>query len=196
MAATKNTQEQQRSYAIGQVVFVLSENAQKIVPVRIVEEITIKKLDGNHTTFKVAVGPKGKEKVVESARLNGELYTTLDEIKEVLKKRLSAFLNQIITDAEDRTLKWYGQQQNKEISAEPTDDSKIDPENLLDSFDDSNKQKSPLSKKQLTQEELRKELRRNLSEPDELLDTGEDRGMVELPDGTVVKARLKFNENG
>lgn len=47
---------------IGQIIYVLSNKAQRIIPAIVVEEMTVKKLEGNEVSWKVSVGPTGKEK--------------------------------------------------------------------------------------------------------------------------------------
>ena len=194
------------SLSIGQVIFVLSENAQKIVPVVVVEEVTVKKLDGNVTTWKVSVGPQGKAKIVDSSRLNGEIYVSLDEVREVMKKRLSTFLDQLITDASERTEKWYGKQLLGQIATVtiPSDESKVDPGSLLDSIEGitttiqqpfqtnytSAPQQLPGSS---ASDSVRAELRRiSSAEPMPTVDEdGTPVEMIELPGGAMVKARIR-----
>ena len=52
------------SLSIGQIIYVLSNKTQKIIPAIVVEEMTVKKIDGNETSWKVSVGPQGKEKII------------------------------------------------------------------------------------------------------------------------------------
>lgn len=197
-----NVTSKQRSFAIGQTIFVLSDSAQKIVPAVVVEEITIKKLDGNQTSWKISVGPKNKEKVVDSSRLNGEIYENLDDIREVLKKRLSGFLDQLIDDACTRALKWYGKKvetksaMNSNLYNISEDEEKIDPENLMESFvaaeENNNAVQTPGNLN--SKESVREELKRRLSADDtEENNTLENTDMIELPDGTY--ARVKINTN-
>lgn len=102
--------KKQQSLNIGQVVYVLPDKAEAIVPAIVVEEMVIKKLDGETVSWKVAVGPPEKKKIVASHELSGEVYTSLDEIKDVMTKRLSEFVSNLIKQAENRTEQWYGKQ--------------------------------------------------------------------------------------
>lgn len=134
------TDEANKSLSIGQVIYVLSNKTQKILPAVVVEEVIVKKLDGNHVSWKVSVGPAGKEKVIDSNRLNGDIYISLDDIREVLHKRLAAFLDDLIGEADKRVEAWYGKQTIKSLgsltnSEDPNE--KIDPEGLMASIESS-----------------------------------------------------------
>jgi len=126
----------QRTFEIGQIVYVLSDKAEAIVPAIVVEELVHKKLDGNSISWKVAVGPPSKKKIVASDDLSGEIYTSLDEIQKVMLKRLSSFVTDLVGKAHKRTESWYGKQVSKP-KTEKTEvpGGKIDPAMLLDTID-------------------------------------------------------------
>lgn len=129
-----DTKKPQQNFQIGQIVYVLSDKAEAIVPAIVVEELVHKKLDGNSISWKVAVGPPAKKKIVASDELSGEIYTSLDEIQKVMVKRLMTFVDDLIGKAHKRTESWYG----KITKPAPTSngkDGKIDPADLLDTID-------------------------------------------------------------
>lgn len=126
--------KQQQSFKIGQVVYVLSDKAEAIVPAIVVEEMVVKKLDGSSVSWKVAVGPPDKKKIVASHELTGDVYTSLDEIREVMTKRLETFVNNLLDVARQRTETWYGKQVPSQEQVETTN-GKIDPASLIDSIE-------------------------------------------------------------
>lgn len=126
-----------KNISIGQVVYVLSKKTQTIVPAMVIEETTVNTLEGKKVTWKVAVGPEGaKRKIVDSADLNGEVFSSLEEVQNLLKKRLSEFVDKVVTDARKNENSWYGKIKNNKINtpAPPTTSNKIDPENLMPDF--------------------------------------------------------------
>ena len=184
---------QNNSLQIGQIIYVLSNKAQKIIPAIVVEEVTIKKLDGNETSWKVSVGPQGKEKIIDSKRLDGELYSTLDEVQSVLKQRLEQFINTIVEDAEKRAAVWYGSK--TKIVEQYREEDKIDPNSLIEEdisppVQESKKKSSGVSKAQAAKE-ARNKLIAAMSEeqnnPGELIDQEE----IQLPGGQVVKVNIR-----
>lgn len=51
------------NYSVGQVIYALLENKKVIIPIRIVEEITVKNLEEERTTYKAIIPNNKKEKV-------------------------------------------------------------------------------------------------------------------------------------
>lgn len=187
---------QNTSLQIGQIIFVLSNKAQKIIPAIVVEEVTIKKLEGNETSWKVSVGPTGKEKIIDSKRLDGELYATLDEVQNVLKQRLEQFIATIVEDAEKRAAVWYGSK--SKIAEQYREEDKIDPNSLIE--EDIVTAKAPEPKKKtanMTKAQAAKEARNKLiaamSDEPKVETPGDivDQEEIQLPDGQVVKVNIR-----
>lgn len=203
---------QDKSLSIGQVIYVLSNVKQKIVPAVVVEEIVVKKLDGNHVSWKVSVGPQGRERIVDSNRLDGEIYSSLEEIRDVLYKRLSSFLDDLVRETEKRVEVWYGQQVNATKledldrtlsgSGDSSGSDKIAPENLISEFETHATKKPqgvsvppPPSSGPRRRDNLTNELRRMIDPegeglqgtPENILDSEE----IELPGGQKVRLNIK-----
>lgn len=126
-----------KKFSIGQIVYVLSSKNTVVVPVMIVEEVTIQTLNGKRTSWKFAVGSPEKQKIVESKQLDGDLYSSLEEIKTLLTNRLSKFIDQTISNAFKQEDAWYGQQlrKAKQAGLVTQESQKIDPSSLLDNID-------------------------------------------------------------
>ena len=99
-----------QNYQIGQIVYIMSDKAEAIVPAIVVEELIHKRLDGDSISWKVAVGPVEKKKIVASDDLSGEIYTSLEEIRNVMSARLSDYIDNLLSKAVKRTESWYGKQ--------------------------------------------------------------------------------------
>lgn len=127
-------------FSIGQVVYVLSSKNQVIVPVMVVEEVTVQTLDGKKISWKFAVGSGVKQKIVDSKQLDGELYSSLDEIKNLLTDRLSKYIDGVVTQAVAQEEAWYGKQlrKAKQEGLVSNTNQKIDPGSLLDGAISSN----------------------------------------------------------
>ena len=186
---------QNSNLQIGQIIYVLSNKAQKIIPAIVVEEMIVKTLNGNQVSWKVSVGPTGKEKIIDSKRLDGELYATLDEVQNVLKERLEQFINSIVADAEKRARVWYSSK--TKLIETVNEEEKIDPNSLIEEdivvtkAPEPKKKNSGLSKAQAAKE-VRNKLVAALSEesqvaPGDIADQEE----IQLPDGQVVKVNIR-----
>lgn len=136
----------------------------------------------------------GKKKIIDSKRLDGELYETLSEVENVLKTRLEEFINGIVVDAQKRAESWYGNK--SKIAQQASSQEKIDPTSLIDDETpiltptvQEPKKKTGLSKAQAAKE-ARNKLIAAMSEEQT---TGEiiDQENITLPDGQVVKVNIR-----
>lgn len=185
------------SLEIGQIIYVLSNKAQKIIPAIVVEEITVKTIEGNQSSWKVSVGPQGKEKTIDSKRLDGELYGSIEEVQGVLKDRLNTFIDQIVSDAQKKVSAWYGTKTNALASTRNEDpNEKVDPESLVDESDipvesSASPKKAPAKIRTSAEEARRKAVASmvGLEEPQTALDGNSE--FIELPDGQKVKINIK-----
>jgi hypothetical protein len=133
------SQTQKQQLKIGQIIYVLSNKGQEIIPAMVIEEQTIQTLQGVNVSWKIAIGSGEKQKIVDSTKLNAELYSSLEEVKSLLSTRLNKFIDGLVVTAQKRETAWYGHlQKNKnqiENNTLPNKTSKIDPESLLDGMD-------------------------------------------------------------
>lgn len=131
-----------RTFEIGQVVYILSEQAQTILPGMVVEECVVKKLSGNSVSWKIKVGAGDNAKLFDSAKIKGEVYGSLEEVRVVMTERLTGFIETLTKAAEVRVEKWYGKEiADREkanvghVSTSSDPDDKLDPDMLLSSIE-------------------------------------------------------------
>lgn len=169
-----------KNFEIGQVVYILSEQAQTILPGMVVEECVVKKLSGNSVSWKVKVGAGDKAKLFDSAKIKGEVYGSLEEVRTVMTQRLTDFVNNLTKEAEQRVEKWYGkeiaerQKVLEPLSVSNDPDDKIDPDLLLSSIENTapapkfhTTASTPPQPAPVTNRELAKEKLRALATPPE-----------------------------
>jgi len=136
----------EKNFEIGQVVYILSEQAQSILPGIVAEEVSVKKLSGNSVSWKVKVGQGDKAKLFDSAKIKGDVYGSLDEVREVMTQRLNEYIDKISLEAEVRVEKWYGKEISERQKVEQNHfapssgigkmvDDRIDPDLLLSSLE-------------------------------------------------------------
>ena len=97
-----------KNFEIGQIVYIVPDKAQHILPGMVVEELTVRKITGNTTTWKIKVGSEDKAKVIDSDKFNGEVYGSLELVQTAISNQLNEYLAKITTDAENLVEKWYG----------------------------------------------------------------------------------------
>jgi hypothetical protein len=103
---------QQKTLNIGQIIYILSNKSQSVVPAIVAEEDTrkVRKLDGIHevVNYKLCIGPKERQRVVELNRIDGEVFESLEAIKETLVGRLTSFVDDLVKTTQTNVLNWYG----------------------------------------------------------------------------------------
>lgn len=95
------------SFAIGQVIYVLSDKTQTVLPGIVQEEIHHRSIDGEKVSYRVAIGPPNKQRVVDLATVDGEVYGDLNEVRNVLISRLTAFVDDLCNTTDERVSEWY-----------------------------------------------------------------------------------------
>jgi len=193
--------DQSKDFNIGQVVYVLSNKTQAIVPALIIEETTIKALSKKEVTWKVAIGPSGsKQKIIQASDLNGELFASLGAVEAYLQARLNGFIKKVVDDATKNENNWYRSMKPKVDPKTavapppvPKEKTKLDPESILSEFDGSLAAEHPQVSESFQQnlesyteeqrsETLRQKLRNSIAPSAEDL-----KGDVEMmPDGNTV----------
>jgi len=124
-------------YNIGQIIYILSNKSQSVVPAIVAEEDfrTVKKLDGVHevVNYKLCIGPKDRQKMVELSRIDGEVYTSLEDIRVHMIKQLTDFVDNLVAVTQTNVQNWYGVVANNQIlDATDTNGAKFDPEQIID----------------------------------------------------------------
>ncbi len=184
----------EKNFEIGQVVYILAEQAETILPGMVVEECVVKKLSGNSISWKVKVGEGEKAKLYDTAKIRGEVYGNLAEIRTVMEQRLSAYVLSLIKEAETRVENWYGKeiaeaQKNKmeDLGFKSTGEDKIDPEVLLSTLE-----KTPLQSSKFTPQVEKPTLPQNLSAEERK----ERLRKMAIPENEPISSAVSENPNG
>lgn len=199
----------QQAYNIGQIIYILSNKSQSVVPAIVAEEDfrKIRKLDGVHEVmnYKLCIGPKDRQRIVELSRIDGEVFESLEEIRTTLVNRLTEFVDGVIKTTQTNISNWYGVTSENQVldgtNSNMNNGEKFDPEQLINSVNgntplqNQTKLQHPLlNQSQVgigSQGNLRENIRAMVSDEAESFE-GSGLQMVILPDGTKVP--VKINE--
>lgn len=176
------------SFQIGQVIYVLSNKTQTVLPGIVLEEIYHKRIDGDSVSYKIAIGPSNNRKMVDLTKVAGDVYGSLDEIREVLLSKVTAFVDDLCEQTEMKADEWYGNEQTlfaNSTNGNQQTDEKIDPATLLKEMN----QTIPQQQMQIPQPQQRKptarsKIRNQMAEPDLL-----QRDII-MTDGTIAKVTM------
>lgn len=161
----------EQQYNIGQILFILSQKYNKVIPVKITEHIISKTVDGEKSKY-IVTPYFNKSKQYNLEQLSGKiLFNTKDVYNYMLNNASSAIKGIIEESVENAKLLGYS--------------------NDLDLLDTDSAQESETS--DVTSEATENvETKETIEEP--ALDNLEDGSLPEtitLPDGTVAKVNIK-----
>ena len=165
------------SYTIGQVIYVLSNKTQTVLPGIIRQEIVNRSLDGESVSYKIAIGPPEKQRVVDLSSVDGEVYGGIDEVRDILISRLTAFVDDLCANTMGRVNSWYGNV-DKSSTTPNQSGEKLDPSVFLNEVGHQPHSQAP--------GKAINNLRAALSDPD--LNTRE----VMMADGSVHKISINL----
>jgi len=145
------------SFTIGQIIYVLSDKSQTVLPGIVREEIHHRSIDGEKVSYRVMIGPQGKQRIVDLATVDGEVYGDLSEIREVLIQRLTAFVDDLCNTTSDRVSQWYGGI-GRPATSSTNNGEKLDPSVLMNELNDKQYTQQPLQQKSSAVNSLRSAL--------------------------------------
>lgn len=89
--------DKSKTHSVKQVLFVVVNQRQQIIPVQIIEKHIKQTLQGDEVVYKVR-DPKG-EKIYDLQALKGEMYSNPVELKRLLKERISESIDKMVEQA-------------------------------------------------------------------------------------------------
>ena len=140
-------------YRVGQVIYTVLEDKQLVLPVKIIEEVTIKNLEGEKTNYKVLL-PNHKNQKISIEKLD-KTFNDAQQASDFLIKNAKQAIDEMIFSAMSLEEKFFGSVKVKEeIDACKKDNNsvKID----LGDGNVANINISELEKANVDQEEIQK----------------------------------------
>jgi len=93
-------------YNVGQIIYVILSKKGQVYPMRIIEEITKKTLKGEETNYVAQAGSDTSTKILLN-QIEGEIFMTSGEAKNVLIERAASQIEKIIDHAVNKAAEWY-----------------------------------------------------------------------------------------
>lgn len=165
------------TYNIGQIIYVLSNKTQTVLPGIVQEEIHYRSLNGENVSYKIAIGPQNKQRIVDLSSVDGEVFGSLEEVRSILIGKLTSFVDDLCQTTNERVNQWYGTGSRPAQATSPA--GRLDPSDLLNEVGQQQngfKQQGPNLNN----------LRAAMAEPD--LNTRE----VIMDDGTIRKVSVNL----
>ena len=86
-------------YKVGQVFYLVGAETAKVIPFRIVEEVTRTTLEGQEKTY-IAELPDANQTKVPVAKLKGNVFDCLESLKDHMFNNARQAINAMVSDAE------------------------------------------------------------------------------------------------
>jgi hypothetical protein len=115
-------------YKVGQVLYTVLTEKQVVVPVKVVEQVTIKTLEGEQTNYKFQLPNTKKQKVSQDKFTN--LYESIDKVQNYLNENAKNAILKMISDANTLKDNFFGE------SLEDIDACNIETSNNIINQDD------------------------------------------------------------
>jgi len=92
-------------YEVGQVLFVISAVNMQVVPVRIVEQIVRRTVNGEKIEHEVSV--PGKSDRYMLSKIKGRVCSSTDEVKQIMMQNASKSITTLIEKATSKAEKYF-----------------------------------------------------------------------------------------
>lgn len=202
----------QQAYNIGQIIYILSNKSQSVIPAIIAEEDTrkVRKLDGivEVVNYKLNIGPKDRQRTMDLSRIDGEVFVSLEDIRSTLVERLTQFVEELVKTTTGQVHSWYGITADNQVldnqgPTHPGSGEKFDPAQIIDAVNNNtplqqNQQQHPMSGGGMMQQQAQinphasiRDNIRQMVEPQEegLIDNGMPQTII-MPDGSRVAVKI------
>lgn len=114
-------------YKIGDIIYVILNEENRVLPMLIVEELIRSTIDGKTTSYVVQIS---KDKAATSllSDIKGEIFSSAEEVRTELMAKVNHNIQKLIASAEQKAKEWYMSDQSN------TQNTKI---HYIDSQEDS-----------------------------------------------------------
>jgi hypothetical protein len=110
-------------YTVGQVVYVIISKKSQVYPMRVIEVISKKTLEGEATQYLLQAGSDPTSTIMLD-KIDGEVYTSAEEVQKTLINRATAQIKKLVDVAAKKSVEWYGPRSSQ--AALPEEDIQFD----------------------------------------------------------------------
>jgi predicted transcriptional regulator with HTH domain len=127
-----------QQFNMGQIIYILSNKTQSVVPAVIDEQVVrkVRRSDGIHEviSYKLSIGPKERQQSVDLSKIDGEVFSSLEAVKATLLERLTGFIDELVRTTQKNVMNWYGIDSENQFNQEFDNGTKLDPAQILETM--------------------------------------------------------------
>jgi len=86
-------------YKVGQVLFIILNKKQQVVPVQVTEQVVRRSLNGEEISYSVAVPGREDMKNIALEQIDGEVFTSIDKLRTQMFEHASSVIDMISSKA-------------------------------------------------------------------------------------------------
>lgn len=86
-------------HRVGQVLFIILNKKQQVIPVQVTEQIVRRTLNGEETSYTVAIPAREGLKPMTLEQIDGEVFTSIEQVKERMFENATEVINAITEKA-------------------------------------------------------------------------------------------------
>ncbi len=94
------------TYDVGQIIYVLSGETDKIIPMQVCEELRRRSIEGEDVTYLVRSGPN-KAETFKIDQINGKVFSTLELAREHLQEKFAKWIEDQVQWTVNTQRSWY-----------------------------------------------------------------------------------------
>tara|TARA_Y100000593_G_C4164552_1_gene263752 strand:+ start:143 stop:553 length:411 start_codon:yes stop_codon:yes gene_type:complete len=87
-------------YNVGQLLYVILNKRQRVIPVQVIEQVVRRSLQGEETHYSVNVPGKNGVKPYNLHDLDGEVYESVEDAKEALIENANRSITHLVESAQ------------------------------------------------------------------------------------------------
>tara|TARA_B100000427_G_scaffold99971_1_gene82296 strand:+ start:390 stop:830 length:441 start_codon:yes stop_codon:yes gene_type:complete len=103
-------------YNVGQILYTILENKHKVLPVKVVEQVVTKTLEGETTKYTLEL-PNSKKTNISIEKLNN-IYTSIEEVKDKLTENANSAISNMIYTSKNLEKKFFKEKEVIDILPE------------------------------------------------------------------------------
>ena len=92
-------------YNVGQILYTILENKHKVLPVKVVEQVVTKTLDGETIKYTLEL-PNSKKTSISIEKLSN-VYTSIEEVKDKLTENANSAISNMIYTSKNLEKKFF-----------------------------------------------------------------------------------------
>tara|TARA_B100000945_G_C20130377_1_gene479112 strand:+ start:232 stop:669 length:438 start_codon:yes stop_codon:yes gene_type:complete len=103
-------------YNVGQILYTILENKHKVLPVKVVEQVVTKTLEGETTKYTLEL-PNSKKTNISIEKLNN-IYTSIEDVKDKLTENANSAISNMIYTSKNLEKKFFKEKEVIDILPE------------------------------------------------------------------------------